>query len=486
MSLGVTVRTRTAPPSGGAPTNTGTWFLAGKASTVPSPNVAVKCRSIQDFIGAFGVRAAGNQVFYDEVDTFFREGGTVCYCAGYTAGSGVYEVDSLAFTGATAGSSPVSFVWQGVQYTTAPINYNQSNATLQAALLAATGPLGQTIPAGTITVSSGPLPAAATITFSGAVSGPVTGQTVLSPSSLTGGTVSYTTTTAGTFGGIDGALAMFTRDLGPGQVSAPEETPGTATYQKLYDHALNNNRFAIGDGTSTATVSSLITLGNQIPTGEADYGMVVGQYVTVPGPAGVIGAGPRTVAGSAVAAALCARCDTLGNPNRAAAGRDFPLQYTTGFALTVNDTDRNTLLNVGVNTFALVYGVLELYGFQTGVAQSDTTPFWQANCSRARMFIVAQAQSLGENYMFRPIDGQGRLAGQLKSDLDAMLLALYQANGLFGPTPQDAFATEVGAAVNTVATIAQGELHAACEARLSLSAKAVIIDLVSVPVSGRV
>jgi hypothetical protein len=41
-------------------------------------------------------------------------------------------------------------------------------------------------------------------------------------------------------------------------------------------------------------------------------------------------------------------------------------------------------------------------------------------------------------------------------------------------------------AVNSEATIAQGELHAVCEARLSLHAKSVIIDLVSVPITGRV
>jgi hypothetical protein len=66
------------------------------------------------------------------------------------------------------------------------------------------------------------------------------------------------------------------------------------------------------------------------------------------------------------------------------------------------------------------------------------------------------------------------------------MLTLYQMNGLYGQTPQEAFATNVGAAVNTEASVAQGELHAVAEARLSLHAKSVLIDLVSVPVTGRV
>jgi hypothetical protein len=73
------------------------------------------------------------------------------------------------------------------------------------------------------------------------------------------------------------------------------------------------------------------------------------------------------------------------------------------------------------------------------------------------------------------------LAGALKGELDGICLALYGVDGLFGQTPAEAFATTVGASVNTIDTIAQGELDAVVEARLSLHAKAVNIDLVSCP-----
>lgn len=114
---------------------------------------------------------------------------------GAITGGAVYEVDSLGLGGASAGTVVVSFIWNGNVYTTAAIPYNASNAALQAALLAATGP-GPALAAGTITVSAGPLPAAATITYSGATSGPITGQTA-TPTGLTGGTVTYTRTTPG-------------------------------------------------------------------------------------------------------------------------------------------------------------------------------------------------------------------------------------------------------------------------------------------------
>lgn len=374
MPLGVEVRTRTAPPTRGAPTDTGTLFVAGTSTAGPLDK-ATLVRSVADFEAAYTNRA-GAPVLWDYLDVFFREGGSRAYVGRYTTGAG-------------------------------------------GSLLA-------------------------------------------------------------------GGLGLFTKGLGPGQVAAPGETPGATTYGALLDHAAANNRFALLDVANNDTVAAMTTLAGAIPTANESYGALFAPWVNVPGPADVVGAGARQVHATAVIAALCTRVDALGNPNRAAAGRDFPLQYVTSFVRNISDADRNSLLDAGANTFAEVYGVLENYGFQTGIAQSDATPFWQANASRARMWITARAQSIGENYMFKPIDGRGLLARSLKSDLDAILLELYQANGLYGETPADAFATDVSAVINTTATVAQGELRAVAEARLSLHAKRILIDLVSIPVTGRV
>lgn len=289
----------------------------------------------------------------------------------------------------------------------------------------------------------------------------------------------YTTT-------VGNALALFPPTLGPGQVVAPEETAGAATFGALLDHAAANNRFAVMDVANGDTVAAMTTLGGAIPASNNEYGMLVGPWLNIPAPAGVIGGAARQVPGSAAAAALMARADQGDNKNRAAAGRDFPLQYVTSFVRENTDAERTTLLNAGVNQFATVFGVLELYGFQTKVVQSPDTPYWQANASRARMWIAAQAKSIGEWYVFRPIDGRGLLAKALESDLDDILLRLFNANGLYGATPAEAFATTVGAAVNTTASVALGELHAVAEVRFSPHAKSVVIELVTVPVTGAV
>lgn len=374
-TLGVTVQSRLAPPSEGAPTQTETAFVPVIASA-GAVNTPTLLRSIADFESFTGARAAGNQVAYDWLDTFFREGGRRAYVSRYTG------------TGST----------------------------------------------------------------------------------------------------IDTALDSFNVQLGPGQVAAPNETPGAATYGKLLDHAFARNRFALLDVANGDTVAQMTTAGGAIPVSNQEYGALFAPWVTVPAPAGTVGGSVRQVHASAVIAALCARVDSLGNPNRAAAGRDFPLQYANGFVLAVmpTDTERNTLLGVGVNLFANVYGVLENYGFQTKLAQNADNPYWQANCGRARMWLKAKSFAVGENYAFKPIDGRGRLQRALQMDLEGVCSDLWQVDGLYGNTKEEAYNVNTSVSVNPVSTIAQGELHASVEVRYSLHAKSVVIDLVTVPLTGKI
>lgn len=286
-------------------------------------------------------------------------------------------------------------------------------------------------------------------------------------------------------GTLADGLALLTADLGPGQVAAPGSATDAVDYALLLSHAAANNRFALLDVGSDDTIAEMEALGALVPVANQSYGALFGPWLPIPAPANVIGGAERTVPGSAIVAGLIARSDALGNPNRAPAGRDFPLQYALSVPA-VTDADRETALDAGVNLFADRYGVLQLYGFQTAIDQTEDSPFWQANASRARMWLTARAQEAGEHYMFKPIDAKGHLALGLKTDLDAICGELYAVDGLFGETAADAYATNVGVALNTEAAIAQGELHASVEARLSLHAKSVIIDLVSVPVTGRV
>jgi hypothetical protein len=371
MTLGVLVQARTARVARGITVDTGTLFIAGPTATGP---LTAEIRSIGDFVTAFGIRAAGNQVLYDYVDTFFAEGGKHCY------------------------------------------------------------------------VSS--------------IQGAVT---------------------------VDVALARFSPDWGPGQVTCVPQVPAT-DWTKIGTAALAADRVGLLDvATGTDTVAVMTTaagVGRALATN--DRLAAFAPWVNVPPPAGVSGATARQVPGSAVVAGMCARVDNGGNPNRAAAGFDFPMQYATSLTQDVIKTDRDTLFAAGLNTLANRFGVLVNYGFDSPRVKDDYDPFTQFSAARGRMYIVGQAKMLAEPFVFRPIDALGHVQAQLKGSLEGMLLGLYEVDGLYGETPADAFQVSVGAAVNTPATTLAGELHAVCEVRFSKYAQAVIIDLVTVPLSGSV
>jgi hypothetical protein len=287
---------------------------------------------------------------------------------------------------------------------------------------------------------------------------------------------------------IDTAVPLFSEDLGGGQLVAWATTQSATNMGKLLDAAASTMRFALLDSAfADDDVASLTAAGAKIPkTGNQSWGAMFGPWVTIPPPAGVLGATERQVPASSTVAGLIARSDTFGNPNRAPAGRDFPLQYATGLPVVLTDDDTAALRDAGINPLRSKFGLLVLDGFQTAIASDPDDPFWQANVGRARMWLQWQAMNVGLGYEYKPIDGRGRLTGALEGDLNAVCKALWDVNGLFGETASDAYAVSTGVSINTTETVAYGELHAVVEARFSLHARLVVIELVSVPITGRV
>jgi hypothetical protein len=485
MTLGVQVRTRLARVPKGIPVETGTLFVTG-AATSGSATAAAECHNMADFEAAYGVRAVGNQALYDYVDAAFGEGVTRAFVARKgTVTAAVDEKQTITETGATGGTFTLTFSGQ----TTTALAYGATAAVVVAALEALS-----TIGVGGVTGTGGPLNTTpVVITFAGTRAGQDQPLMTANGAALTGTTptiaVAVTQQGAVAGGSLDAALLLFLKDLGPGQVAAVGETSNATTFDKLLTHALNNNRFALLDVGSADDVAAMTTLGGTLAARSAtlkDRGALFGPWAEIPPPVGVAGSSGRTVPASAVVAGLCARVDAAGNPNRAAAGRDYPCQYATGIVLDAAKSDRESLLDAGVNTMAVIYGVLENYGFQTAITADPNNPYWQANACRARMWITARAEAAGEPFVFRPIDGQGKLAGALRGAIDAILLELYGVDGLYGETPGEAFATTVNATINPPTEIAQGTLHAVSEVRFSMHAKAVIIDLVTVPITGSI
>ncbi len=98
------------------------------------------------------------------------------------------EVQTLNLGAATAGTVTITFDGE----TTAAINFNATAAAVQTAMEGLSN-----VNAGDVTVTGGPLPGTITLTFAGQYRGVNVPQITVTPTGLTGGTVTVATTTQG-------------------------------------------------------------------------------------------------------------------------------------------------------------------------------------------------------------------------------------------------------------------------------------------------
>lgn len=269
------------------------------------------------------------------------------------------------------------------------------------------------------------------------------------------------------------ALDLLVDGFGPGQVLIPGvDTP--AAHNALIAHAETSGRTVLLDGAATAGADDLQLIAASVAaTAGAERAGLIAPWVTMPGPAGTT----REVPGSVVAAGLAARGDArVGHANHAPAGDEHGL-VRRGIAPTATFTNAelDDLHDAGVSVIRQRYGVPVLYGWRS---LSDDERFRQLNAGRFSMQLGTGIHAAAEQFLFRQIDGQGRLFAELEGALRGYLLPLWNADALFGATADDAFDVEV-AAVNTDATIAAGELHAAVEVKLTPHTERIVIDVVT-------
>lgn len=277
--------------------------------------------------------------------------------------------------------------------------------------------------------------------------------------------------------GVTAALGNLTKSFGPGQVLAPGALGQTAeTQAALLEHAAANNRIALLDSASDDDAATLETLADSLngDVETARYGALFAPGAVVPVPGG--SGSTRTIAYSAIEAGIISRNDSIMSPNVAAAGPNGLARFATDLAVSFTDAERETLNDAGVNVARLTFNGVETYGYRTLAPMASG--WGQLSNARLNMEIVAKAEAIGERYVFAQIDGRRVKIGQFGADLAGMLVPYYEAGSLFGDSADDAFYVDVGPQVNTLETIAAGELHAVLALRMSPFAEYVLIEIV--------
>jgi phage tail sheath protein FI len=299
-----------------------------------------------------------------------------------------------------------------------------------------------------------------------------------------GGTKLYVVrTTDATDPVLTAALLLFTRDLGPGQVSAPGRSTATA-FTCLAVHAEATNRVAICDAPNTATVATLTALATPagITANQERITSIFAPWVVVPG----VTSGTRTIPPSGIVAGLMAKNDSAGvNPNQPSAGQLGQSAYASDASFAYIDVDRTTLNANGINLLKLVAGSVRVYGYRTLADPSVALEANYLQLSNARLYMRIQAEldAIGERFIFRQIDGQRLTINEYGGVLTGALLPYWQRGSLYGTNPEDAFRVDVGPNINTDVTIANGDLRASIMLRMSPFAEEVFMDLVKTKIT---
>lgn len=280
---------------------------------------------------------------------------------------------------------------------------------------------------------------------------------------------------------VETALALFTRDLGPGQVSVPDNR-APESQAKAIVHAFNNNRVAVlgspNTGTAATILAHITALEGLVTAEQLRYAALFVPDIIVPG---VTAGTTRTIDPTSIVTGLMARRDAEGvSPNQPAAGQlgESAEGLDTTFSFT--DADRSTLNLNGANVVRDMFDGVRVYGYRT-LADPATDPEW-INLGHARLFMAVQAEFdvISERYVFRQLDGRRKTIEEFGGVLTGALLPYFNKGSLYGVTPDAAFNVDVGIDVNTEATIAAGQLKARVTVRPSEFAEEVVLDLVKV------
>lgn len=485
MRPGVEVSSRAARPARGTATDNGVWFVTDFSERGPH-DAAVKVTSLADFTSTYGGRVAYSSLF-DALETFFAEGGAEAYVAREV---GAAPVKAFAVFN-DAGAAPAL----RIEALYAGDYANGATGGLSAEIVA--GSAGGLF---TVVVFENGVEverfednvdtAAAVAALAGSEHvrgvdpGAVGDPAVTAETDLAGGTDDRASATDAE---VQDALDLFTKDLGPGQVSAPGRTT-TAVHTMLIDHARINNRTAYLDAPDSATVTTLNTAVDAIEGLQgAEYAGLFGSWYDIPG---LTSGTTRAVPGSAVAAGLTALADGREGTSGVVPGGEG---YATRFALGVRlpaggltDDDYTALNENGlIMSRDFHHSGAQIYGFRS----ISKDPDWlELTANRLRVSLQARLERRALKFVFRNIDSKGLLFGELAGEMKTECMRDFAAGALYGnpedpDNPDEAFLVDTGNTVNTEATIEAREVRAAVYARFSKFAELVRLDIIKVPLS---
>lgn len=474
---GIVVNTtvRTGPSTANV-SPTATWFVVGLAERGPSADPKL-VTSISDFETTFGEYVSYGNV-YQQVQTFFEEGGAQCYVSrvvGASATAGILDIPNDTAGVAATFTAVGEGAWSSnLSATLTPLGAGKIfKLYLNDALVYSSGEVAS---ASALVNKVGSSPLASK--YVTATLGTGTFDDVSSPTAFTAGDDDRSSIVDADW--ID-AMNSFGSDLGAGALSMP----GLVTlvnietiHQAMLNHCYTNHRFAILSGPNGYSSSAVSDHGETLGTFDhAEYGALYWPYVTMnledgtqltTSPEGYVAA-KRSVAFNRV------------GPWSAYAGLVSQAQFVTGLAESVSKSLGDSLDESRVNALRIVNNAVRIYGFRS--LSSDEDNFRFINSREMLNYIVVQAEAELEDLVFSPIDGRNALFTQVKGRLIGLLEPIRIAGGLYeafdttGKRIDYGYSVVVNDAINPVSQLAGGLVKAKVGIRVSSVGDQIQVDV---------
>lgn len=478
----VTTSTRSGPVGGGAP-NSGQYFAVGICERGDTAK-AVLVRSMTEFERLFGTRQSYGSL-YDDVRTFFEEGGSRAWIARVVGPAASIGTLSLVDRSGGAGLATLRVDAQnaGAWATGLTVEVRDGTTPNTFRLLFALGALVEdynnlTDPAAAVQQVNATSALVRLAALANATAAPGNNPMVVAPSALVGGTDDRASVTDAM---RVAALARFTPDLGDGAVAIPGST-GATVWTGLDAAAKAGRRVAILAGARGDTVSGLTTAAATMNT---EYAGLFAPWILVPDGAG----GQRAVSPEGYVAACRARAHEEGGPFRAPGGELAKAAYVVGVDQAFSRAEGDALDLGRVNAIRVIASTIRLYGWRS--LSQDEANYSMLTGRDALNRLVVEGEKRLEQFVFRPIDSRGQLLSAIAGELIGMVQP-YSGSGLYerrdadGAVLDPGYRVQADSELNPLEQLARNEVRARVSVRVAPTGALITLNIVKAGVTAAI
>ncbi len=425
------------------PSDSGTAFVVGFAlrGRVDAP---IPLESMTDFKRACGGRTSWNALLYDTLDVAFDRGLSQCYFVRRVGPESAAAKKAL--TNSSSGNT--------LEVVAASLGEGGNSIKVEV-LAGVSGNFKLRVYDGGTLVESSPEVAdnAAAVVWAAESSSYVTlkdlgkGDPKVQSATLTGGDDDRDGVDAAVFAA---GLALFSPDLGKGQVAVPGNTAEDVQLAVIA-HCDETERNPFLDAEDAADHEDVIA--QALALRGADGARQAAIFDVWDIAKGLAPATTRTVppVGRQLGAVAAVDAQT-GNASEPAAGENGKARtggLVIGLARTRTAAEREALNDAGVNVSIIVEGLPTTYGWRT-LADPVTDSRWLAlNVARVMTGIAHDAKNVLKRRLFKKVDAQGKARAAAKGDIEnEVLKPLYTAEALYRSAEAEAFTVNVTQDVN--------------------------------------